>query len=318
MRLNLPLIDALTEARSVLMVGMGGGFDIFCGLPIRHALRDAGKTVHLANLSFTSLKFIKDTMFLAPGVFGVHADCRSVLQYIPELYLARYLRETENETAPVWCLGEMPLAAQPLLQCYTALLDHLQPDVLLLVDGGVDSLIHGDEAEVGTVFEDAVSLAAVSQLPASLPSYVACLGMGAEDDITYGQVLENIATLTKNGGLLGTCSLTAQMAAYQAYESAVAFVHGQKFQQPSVINSSIVSAVRGQFGNYHATERTKNSRLHISPLMALYWFFETQSVVANSLFVPPLVATETRAEALHAVAHVRNVTPKRSLIPRVL
>ena len=100
MRLNLPLIDVLAEARSVLIVGMGGGFDIFCGLPIRHALRDAGKTVHLANLSFTSLKFIKNTIFLAPGVFGVHADCRSVLQYVPSFILPAICAKPKTKPRP--------------------------------------------------------------------------------------------------------------------------------------------------------------------------------------------------------------------------
>ncbi|MBC7807787.1 MAG: DUF1152 domain-containing protein, partial [Akkermansiaceae bacterium] len=209
MQLNLPHLVPLMNARTVLIVGMGGGFDIFCGLPIRHALRETGKTVHLANLSFTDLKFIKEAVTLAPGVVGVHADCRSVLQYVPELHLARYLRDSENDAAPIWCFGgDSELAARPLLRAYEAVIDHLKPDVLLLIDGGVDSLMRGDEAELGTIFEDAVSLAAVSQLPAAIPRYLACLGMGAENDITYAHVLENIAALAGSGGFLGTCSLT--------------------------------------------------------------------------------------------------------------
>lgn len=319
MHLNLPLIDALTEARTVLIAGMGGGFDIFCGLPIRHALRDAGKTVYLANLSFTNLKFVKETVTLAPGVIGVHADCRTVLQYTPELYLARFLRDTENDVTPIWCFGgEMELAARPLLRAYQALLEHLKPDVLLLIDGGVDSLMRGDEAEVGTIFEDTVSLAAVSQLSCGIPQYLACLGMGAENDITYAQVLENIAALAESGALLGTCSLIRQMESYRAYENAVEYVHSQKFQDPSVIQSSVVSAVQGHFGNYHATERTKKSRLHISPLMPIYWFFDLPAVIQQSLIVPHLLSNETRREAMQTFAFVRSSTLRRTTSMQIL
>ncbi len=86
----------------------------------------------------------------------------------------------------------------------------------------------------------------------------------------YAHVLENIAGLTEAGGFLGVCSLTPQMPAYQAYEEAVLYVQGKRFQDPSVINSSIISAVQGHYGDYHLTEKNKGSRLWISPLMPLY------------------------------------------------
>ena len=35
--------------------GTGGGFDVYAGLPLAHALWRRGQTVHLANLSFTNL-----------------------------------------------------------------------------------------------------------------------------------------------------------------------------------------------------------------------------------------------------------------------
>lgn len=52
MRLNLPIIDQLASCESLLIAGMGGGFDLFCGLPIYFELRHRGKEARLA--SFTS------------------------------------------------------------------------------------------------------------------------------------------------------------------------------------------------------------------------------------------------------------------------
>src|SRR5581483_6595179 len=42
-----PLFAALEGARSVLIAGAGGGFDVYAGLPLAVALLDAGRRVHL-------------------------------------------------------------------------------------------------------------------------------------------------------------------------------------------------------------------------------------------------------------------------------
>jgi len=57
----------------------------------------------------------------------------------------------------------------------------------------------------------------------------------------------------------------------KAYDEAVTYVQNNEFQDSSVINSSIISAVRGNYGDYHLTEKTKRSQLWISPLMPMYW-----------------------------------------------
>src|SRR4029453_914015 len=53
-----PLFAALAPARSVLIAGAGGGFDVYAGLPLALALWHRGARVHLANLSFSELELI--------------------------------------------------------------------------------------------------------------------------------------------------------------------------------------------------------------------------------------------------------------------
>lgn len=53
-----PLFAALKDAKCVLVAGAGGGFDVYAGLPLAFALMSLGKTVHLANLSFSALHLI--------------------------------------------------------------------------------------------------------------------------------------------------------------------------------------------------------------------------------------------------------------------
>jgi hypothetical protein len=54
MDLNLPILHLLQDKKNILIAGAGGGFDIFAGLPLYFTLRNMGKTVHLANYSFSA------------------------------------------------------------------------------------------------------------------------------------------------------------------------------------------------------------------------------------------------------------------------
>src|SRR5438067_887884 len=94
----LPFFTALEPARRVLIAGAGGGFDVFCGLPLYFALRNAGKDVFLANLSFTRLE---DTTgrALAPALYEVDADSQGpgYINYFPEGYLCQWFRQQGEE-----------------------------------------------------------------------------------------------------------------------------------------------------------------------------------------------------------------------------
>lgn len=53
--MNLRFFEELEGAETVLVAGMGGGYDVFAGIPLYFALRERGKRVHLANLLFSML-----------------------------------------------------------------------------------------------------------------------------------------------------------------------------------------------------------------------------------------------------------------------
>jgi hypothetical protein len=303
MPLNLPALDQLSSCRNPLIAGMGGGFDIFCGLPIYFELQRRGQKAHLANFSFSHVVRLKSGVRLTETLVGVTAEHKGPVVCFPEIYLAQWFKKTRGEETPIWCFQKTGVL--PLLANYRVLVDHLAIDGILLIDGGVDSLMRGDEAELGTVVEDACSLAAVSQLDHVPVRLIACLAFGAEQDVAYAHVLENIAALAGSGGFLGSCSLVRQMEAYRLYEEAVLFVHEQPIQDPSIINASVVSAVQGEYGDYHLTEKTKGSRLWISPLMPIYWFFDLPAVAARHLFLPELASTDTFSEALRATLMAR-------------
>jgi hypothetical protein len=188
---------------------------------------------------------------------------------------------------------------------YQTLVSHLNIDAIVLIDGSVDSLLRGDEVEVSTLLEDAVSLIAVSELKQIAVRLIACVGMGAEIDIAYAQVFESIAKLTELDAFLGACALIKRMTVYQDYEDALLFVQSRPAQDPSVINSSVISAVQGKHGNFHLTSKTNGSHLSISPLMSIYWFFELPAVARRNLLYSDMRYTDTITDAYRGLLKAR-------------
>lgn len=300
--MKLPFFEALASSRSVLLAGMGGGFDIFSGLPLYFWLKDQQKTVHLANLSFSNFYGLEDRL-LAPSLWKIDADCEPWGTYFPEIHLCDWLNEALEDSTPIYCIARD--GALPVRQAYEALLEHLgNVDTILLVDGGTDSLMRGDEVGLGTPQEDLASLAAVDSLEDVPTKLLASIGFGIDTfhGVCHAQWLESVAALTKAGAFLGSWSLTPDMPEAVLYKSAVDYVHACMEEHPSIVNSSILSAVAGEFGDFHTSERTEGSELFINPLMAAYWTFELGAVAKRHLFLDDLRETESFLELSTAIS----------------
>ena len=303
MQLNLPILDQLKDAQNILIAGAGGGFDVFIGLPLYFALKKMGKTVHLANYSFCDLDLSKRLMndhveLLKDQVLGVRGTVNFPFIYFPEGYLAQWFKETHNEDVLVWMFTKCGSA--PLKEAYLSLLKHLgKIDALILTDGGVDSLMRGDESGPGTLLEDTISLAAVADLDIPIKLLV-CSGFGTEveEAVCHHHALENIAGLTKIGGFLGSCSLLPQMEEFQFFEAACRYVWEQPDHHRSHISTRIIPAVHGEFGDFHMYRDNRHMNIFISPLMSLYWFFDANKVIERSFLVPLFKETRSIDQAL--------------------
>src|SRR3954447_21637342 len=85
-----PLFAALAPARSILIAGAGGGFDVYAGLPLAFALWHRGAQVYLASLSFSELELMDRDAWVAEHVAAVRPDTISPDWYFPERTLARW------------------------------------------------------------------------------------------------------------------------------------------------------------------------------------------------------------------------------------
>lgn len=101
MELNLPSAEMLLGCENLLIAGMGGGFDVFRGLPVYFELRRRGRRVHLGNFSFADIAGFERGIALSDTLKGVTADYAGVVPNFPELSLARWFRERRGENVTV-------------------------------------------------------------------------------------------------------------------------------------------------------------------------------------------------------------------------
>jgi len=195
MNLNLPILDQIKDCKNVLIAGMGGGYDVFCGLPIFFELQKMSVSAHLANYSFSDIETFTGGQRLSPTLVGVDAEYDDIVVYFPELYLAQWFKQYRKQDLKIWSFHKT--SSRSLIDNYKILVKHLEIDAIILVDGGVDSLVRGDEQETASLIEDAISLCAVNELQEVPVKIVSCIGFGAERDLSYSQILENISLLIK-------------------------------------------------------------------------------------------------------------------------
>ena len=275
MKLNLPI--ELT-GRNILLAGAGGGWDIFGGLPLAFEWQGTN------NVVFANFSALVEGFDVRPAIATDH----------PEGKLADALG------VPVYVFGKAGF--RTLRAGYEKLLKEHDIDTIILVDGGVDSLMRGDEEGCGTIFQDTISVGVVDSL--DVPTKIlACVGFGTETEegVCHYRALENIAALTKDGGFFGACCLTANMEAFKYYEDICGKVAAETKSQ-SHVHSRVIPAVHGEFGQHgDIFDILSDMPPFVSPLAPIYWFFDVAAVARRNLLISSLANTETFAQvdAIH-------------------
>ncbi|MDJ0611068.1 MAG: DUF1152 domain-containing protein [Kiloniellales bacterium] len=309
--LTIPALKRLQGAESVLVAGCGGGFDVYAGVPIAETLRKAGKKVVLANLSFTALPH-SGAERIPPAVWRIDRQS-SPMGYFPERWLNESLA-LRGVSWPIYAFEKAAPAA--VAEGYRYIIGEHGIDLVLLVDGGTDSIIFGDEPGLGTIVEDAVSVVAAHSV-AGDRAMLACIGFGIDHfhGVSHHSFLQNTAQLIRDGGYLGSISLTPGTEEAGLLADVVAFANRQQPEHKSIVMNSIVSALEGAFGDHHATERTEGSELFINPLMPQYWFYEAGKVVKRMTFAEKLMFAQSFQHAYAIIAEVSEAQEPRPRLP---
>lgn len=287
--MQIPFFNELAKGERFLIAGAGGGYDITHGIPLYlYLTKTLGKEVVLANFSFTELPR-SGAVKVFDGTYKITKDC-AMLNYFPENLICQWLWNHLKIDTSIYAF-DYELGVQPLRQAYNYLIDQYQLDTVLLVDGGTDSVIFGDEQTMGTIVEDANSMIAAVKSNAK-NKYIAAIGFGIDHfhGVNHYNFLENVATLIHDGGYLGAFSLTKEMPEGKEYLALTQYIH-QHSHYPSIVNNSIAGAMSGDFGDIHATQRTEGSELFINPLMPLYWTFKLETITQRMEFASLLENT---------------------------
>src|SRR3972149_7419209 len=255
--INIPNFDF----NKVLFLGIGGGFDVFGAIPLADRL--------------------KGDHFLAS--YGDKKDF-IVRKATTEDYPSYVLSE-EYENVYVLGRNGVQLVKKGLQQILGL---HPEIDTIIAIDGGVDSLMHGDEKNPGTILEDFIVMAAIDEISVKY-KYLVCLGFGteAEEGIEQTIVLKNISELSDH--LIGTCSLTKNTIEFQNYKKLCE--KAWKYGRVSHIQSQIIAAVEGCFGNIEIDRVDSRlygqplNKINISPIMSTYWFFDFKGVIEKNRVV---------------------------------
>ncbi len=286
--LEQPIIARLAGCKRVLLAGCGGGYDILGAVPLIPALRARGCEVHLASLSFTYLNGLDGARQdpTHPNLYEVDGAHATELKYCPEAWLARFLSARLGAPQVVHCFDKTGVV--PLTAAYRALVARYAIDAIVLVDGGIDAVLRGDERSIGTPSEDLASLAAVADVDVAT-KLLACVGLGSEwrDGISHADALERIAVMTARGAFLGAAALVPGMPEADLYRDALAevFAH-QADMKRSHVHAVVEAACRGEFGD-------RGPHVWLSPLLNLFWFFDATAVIADHAFLPDLRGTDT-------------------------
>ena len=292
---QIPFFQELEDSQTILLAGAGGGFDIYAGIPLYFSLVSQGKKVIIANFSFT---WLSETTANQVYPYCYHIKIGdgvySNRNYFPEKYLKLWLAQQGHEV-DIYAFERT--GVKPLRDAYKYLIKQHNIDTVVLVDGGTDSLMFGDEEGLGTPHEDVCSMAAVYRSGIK-KQFLLSVGFGVDHfhGVSHFRFLENVATLSKEGGYMGMFQLIKEMAEADLYLDAIQYVNGCMKGHESIVSNSIISALEGHYGNYHKTYRTAGSELWINPLMTIYWAFDLRQVVRRIKYYDFIKDTQTMHE----------------------
>lgn len=292
--------------KTVLLCGCGGGFDFVHGMVLYPELCRLGKRVIIGSYSFGDPMLISNASLVfqesEARAYKVMPGSTPDDHYGPEVHLYSFLRNQQTDSPEPFILAYYARAftVNRLARFYQQIVDENQVDAVVLVDGGSDSLMVGDEFGLGDPVEDAVSVAAVARLKNVQHRLLLCIGLGADrfNLVSDSASLRAIAELTKTGGYLGSVGIEPSSEGALFYRNCIEYIFARQGFR-SVLAGTIDAAIQGHYGadEVPATlqERVRPGELFLWPLMAMVWGFEVSDVQRRSLICQWIQDCETLA-----------------------
>jgi len=221
LNLPIPINKRLENLNNILIVGAGGGSDVLCGLPLYYTLLKQGKKPHLANLSHTDFKIINehsDPIVLDSCLIGVNHIIKTPSKNFVEGYLSQFFKVATNQDVTVWMFNRTYV--QELKRAFQRLIAHLNIEAIILVDGGVDSIMQGDEGKsilTNKFIDTTLLLSTLQEIKLVNNTFaVSCLDLSNNSQI----VNKRISEISLYGGFYGGCIIANYMTSFDLMKSA--------------------------------------------------------------------------------------------------
>jgi hypothetical protein len=294
-------VELALKARSVILLGCGGGGDVVQTIPVLNFLRQVGvKQFCLANMGGKwwggELGFGCEVLNLdwlsASTRLGRHAALVSPDTVITSgrgkgerPHEAVLALETGLPSATIDLAGGLPGVVAGL----RALTEYVRADLLVVVDIGSDSFYSGEETTVQSPLIDALSLCAATSL--SIPAAFGLVGYGCDAEMPLAHLHRNVGRAMQQGGFLGAYGITRQDAA----DLKRILDHFPLAD----IETRPYKAAQGVLGSFYCK---RFWAIEILPLAAIVLFFDPQIIVDYINPLPNAIGqTRTLAEAEEAI-----------------
>jgi hypothetical protein len=282
------------SVRTVMLCGCGGGFDFVHSMALYPELNRLGKEVVIGSYSFGDPARIQgdtEIVFRDKNVIVKRVTAASVPDpsYGPEVHVCRFLDERFPKSAPhhAYAYYARHFTVPMLHRLYEQLRREHAIDAFVLVDGGSDSLMVGDEEGLGDPIEDCVSVTAVALLEGLKAKILISVGLGCDrfNHVSDAASLRAVAELTAIGGFLGGVAMEPTSVGFLFYRDCLDHIYERQAFR-SIIGGAIASAAEGHFAADEVPPRLQSQlrpgELFLWPLMSVFWAFDVDKVAQRS------------------------------------
>ncbi|OMJ92769.1 hypothetical protein SteCoe_4401 [Stentor coeruleus] len=325
-RLIPEIWSTIALSSSILLIGCEGGFNLLHTLPLYFSIKNQGKEVHLCNMSLASLKsstaeviYRDQGISQSPVLYKVHHNSEfsssgtKSKEYFPEKYLSEWFQNTLDLNIPIYCTER--IGPKNLSEAYKIICETHNIDLIIIVDQGSDSLMAGNEQEIGSYLEDMLTIFSVHRTGINSILCNIAIGYDRFSGVSDCSSWRAIAELIESAGFLGNFSLLNSQSEVQLYKDASLYVE-EKIQRKNYSGICIRAALEGKFGKIVFEEIQRVD--FIMPIMSQMFFFKLDEVIKRIKYREMVEETKTAADFVTGIEYFRNeLTVKiREEIPR--